>query len=238
MNSASATAVGHEHPPHLQHHFHTMTQQRSAAKFGMWVFLAQEVLFFAGVFMAYGAVRAFYPKTFLLAHEHLNVLAGTTNTIVLLVSSFTMALAVRAAQLGKRRQTVVNLLLTFALAAVFMIIKYFEYRHKFELCLYPGKFYGLPDAKGHISAACPAAAELLEQGARAPQLFFSLYFTMTGLHGLHVLIGMGLLLWMARRASHGEFGPEYHTPVELTGLYWHLVDLVWIFLFPLLYLVR
>ena len=238
MNTASGAAMRHEHPPHLQHHFYTMTQQTSAAKFGMWVFLAQEILFFAGVFMAYGALRAFYPETFLVAHEYLDVGLGATNTIVLLVSSFTMALAVRAAQLGNHRQTVINLLLTFALAGVFMVIKYFEYHHKFELCLYPGKFYGLPDAQGHISAACSTAAELIEKGARAPQLFFSLYFTMTGLHGLHVLIGMGLLLWIARRASRGEFGPEYHTPVEITGLYWHLVDLVWIFLFPLLYLVR
>ena len=206
--------------PFLQHHFHTASQQKSSAKLGMWLFLAQEVLFFGGVFVAYAIVRYFYPETMLAAHEHLSVPMGATNTVVLLFSSLTMALGVRAAQTGDQKQLQLMLWLTIACAFAFMVIKGFEYNHKFHEGLFPGKYY-----KG-------------EGIAGSPHIFFGLYFTMTGLHALHVVIGIGILFWILIRAKRGEFGPLYYTPVETVGLYWHLVDLVWIFLFPLLYLVK
>jgi cytochrome c oxidase subunit III len=207
---------------HLQHHFVNAAQQRSAAKLGMWIFLATEILFFGGLFMAYGAIRYFYPGTFLAAHEYLSVPMGGLNTVVLISSSFTMALAVRAAQLGDRRQLMALLGATLALAFVFLGVKAFEYHHKIELGLLPGKFY---------------RAQALGL-AGLPHIFFGIYFTMTGLHALHVVIGMGVIVWMLLRARRGDFSAGYYTPVENVGLYWHLVDLIWIFLFPLLYLVK
>ncbi|MCG3173488.1 MAG: Cytochrome c oxidase subunit 3 [Myxococcota bacterium] len=214
-------AHGHgEHPKFLAHHFYTPEQQLTSAKLGMWLFLAQEILFFGGVFMAYIALRFFYPGTFLAAHEHLNKLAGAANTIILLTSSLTMALAVRAAQVGNKKSLINNLIWTILFACAFMVIKYFEYSAKFEHGYLPGKYYHGHGIEG------------------APHVFFGLYFTMTGLHGLHVLIGIGVLAWVLIRASKDEFGPQFYAPVENVGLYWHLVDLIWIFLFPLLYLVR
>jgi cytochrome c oxidase subunit III len=215
---------GHDHPAELAHHFHTLDQQTASHKLGMWLFLAQEVLFFSGLFMAYGAARFFYPDTFLHAHEHLNKIAGGTNTIVLLTSSLTMALAVRAAQLGNKKSLERNLLFTFAFATMFLVIKYFEYSEKFAHGYLPGQWYN------------PHGAEYFIPGM--PQIFFGIYFVMTGLHGLHVVIGQGVILWIYFRARKGEFGPRFYTPVENVGLYWHLVDLIWIFLFPLLYLVK
>jgi cytochrome c oxidase subunit III len=205
-----------------QHHFVSAAQQRSAAKLGMWIFLATEILFFGGLFMAYGAIRYFYPGTFLAAHEYLSVPMGGLNTVVLIGSSFTMALAVRAAQLGDRKQLMLLLAATFALACGFLVVKAFEYHHKIELGLLPGKFY---------------RAQALGL-AGLPHIFFGIYFTMTGLHGVHVVAGMGVIAWMFLRARRGDFSASYYTPVENVGLYWHLVDLIWIFLFPLLYLVR
>ncbi|MCC6751144.1 MAG: cytochrome c oxidase subunit 3 family protein [Deltaproteobacteria bacterium] len=219
MSTTAQTAHG-EHPAFLQHHFHTPEQQASSSKLGMWLFLAQEVLFFGGVFLAYAVIRYFYPETMLAGHEHLNVPLGATNTVVLLTSSLTMALAVRAAQLGDRKKQVLFLAATIALACTFLVIKYFEYAHKIHLGLLPGRLYEGKGIAGH------------------PQIFFAIYFVMTGLHGLHVLAGIGVLLWVLRRANRGDFGPGYHTPVENVGLYWHLVDIIWIFLFPLLYLVK
>ncbi|GMV42729.1 MAG: cytochrome c oxidase subunit III [Myxococcales bacterium] len=221
MSTAHSAEAAHEHPPGLQHHFHTPEQQRSSAKLGMWVFLAQEILFFGGLFMAYAAYRFFYPETFLEAHEHLSIPMGGTNTLVLITSSLTMALAVRAAQTGDQRKLLLNLAWTFLFACVFLVIKYFEYSAKFEHGLLPGKFYA---AHEHI--------------AGEPQIFFGLYFVMTGLHGLHVLAGMVVIAWVFIRARQGRYSPAYFTPVENVGLYWHLVDLIWIFLFPLLYLVK
>jgi cytochrome c oxidase subunit III len=203
-----------------QHHFVSAEQQRSAAKLGMWIFLATEILFFGGLFLAYGAFRYFYPGTFLEAHEYLSIKMGGLNTVVLITSSLTMALAVRAAQLGDRRQLVGMLLATLALASVFLVVKYLEYAHKFHLGLLPGKFYHGEGISG------------------LPHIFFGIYFVMTGLHGLHVIAGMGVIAWILVRSVQGRYGVGYHTPVENVGLYWHLVDLIWIFLFPLLYLVR
>ena len=207
---------------HLEHHFVSAAQQRSAAKLGMWIFLATEILFFGGLFMAYGAIRYFYPGTFVAAHAYLSVPMGGLNTVVLISSSFTMALAVRAAQLGERRHLMMLLGATLALAFAFLGVKAFEYHHKFELGLLPGKFY---------------RAQALGL-AGMPHIFFGIYFTMTGLHGVHVVAGMGVIVWMLVRARRGDFSAGYYTPVENVGLYWHLVDLIWIFLFPLLYLVK
>jgi cytochrome c oxidase subunit 3 len=226
------------HPAHLKHHFVSLAQQRSAAKLGMWIFLATEILMFSGLFMAYLAARYFYPETFLAAHEFLNKPLGALNTFVLITSSFTMALGVRAAQTSDSRKVVIFLSITVLLAAVFMVVKYFEYSQKFQHCLIPGVgFCGRESITGACASHCAHAAELALPGMH-PELFFGLYFSMTGLHGLHVLVGIGLIIWIILGARKGRYSAAYYSPVENVGLYWHLVDLIWIFLFPLLYLVK
>jgi cytochrome c oxidase subunit 3 len=210
----------HAHNPNLQHHFYSMEQQLEASTLGMWVFLVTEIMFFGGMFMAYIVYRILYPEAWVLGSNHLDVALGALNTGVLICSSLTMALAVRAAQTGSRRGQIVNLTLTILLGSVFLIVKYFEYAEKFEHHLVPGPFFDM---------SLPQAAQ--------QQLFFSIYFMMTGIHALHMVVGivlMAVILWMALR---GRFSAEYYTPVEISGLYWHFVDIVWIFLFPLLYLL-
>lgn len=186
----------------------------------MWVFLVTEIMFFGGMFTAYVAYRSAYPEAFGHASNHLDLTLGAINTAVLIGSSLTMALAVHAAQVGKRGALVLFLLFTMLLGSVFLGIKAVEYADKFHHGLVPGPAftYAGPDA-------------------RQAQLFFSLYFAMTGLHALHMVIGLGILGVLVVQARQGRFGPEYHTPVENSGLYWHFVDIVWIFLFPLLYLI-
>ncbi len=216
---------GAEEPhPFQAHHFDTAGQQAASAKLGMWLFLATEILMFSGLFLAYFIVRMFYPEMVLGAHEHLSKTAGGINTVVLLTSSFTMAMAVRSAQVGEQKKIINYLLLTISFACVFMVVKYFEYSAKFEHGMLPGKFYTAHHHGYEIEGL--------------PHIFFGIYFCMTGLHGIHVTIGIGVLVWILLRAKKGHFGPRYYTPVENVGLYWHLVDLIWIFLFPLLYLVR
>lgn len=219
------TTVSLEAPPppapHLEHHFADAGQQKSAAKLGMWIFLATEVLFFGGLFMAYGALRYLYPGTFTAAHRFLSVPMGGLNTVVLITSSLTMALAVRSAQVGDRKMLPRMLVATLLLACVFLAVKYVEYHHKFELGLLPGRYY-------HSEIAI----------AGLPHVFFGVYFVMTGLHAVHVIAGIGVIGWILLRSRQGAYSQAYHTPVENVGLYWHLVDLVWIFLFPLLYLVK
>jgi cytochrome c oxidase subunit 3 len=222
--SSAAADHGHGHSPHLAHHFFNMGQQNAANKMGMWLFLVQELLFFAGLFMAYAAMRYFYPGTWLEAAEELDKVMGAVNTVVLLTSSLTMALAVRSAQLGENKQCAAWCAATIAGAYGFMIIKYMEYSHKIHVGLLPGKWFDF--------------SELTQGPADAPQLFFSVYFMMTGVHGLHVVIGIGVIAWVMVRALADEFRPNHYAAVENVGLYWHLVDLIWIFLFPLLYLVR
>ncbi len=206
------------HP--LAHHFTDADQQHEAASLGMWVFLVTEVMFFGGVFTAYVVYRALFPEGFGHASNHLDVRLGTTNTAVLIGSSLTMALAVHAAQLGRRRGLLLGLACTMVLGSTFLVIKAYEYAHKFHEGLVPGPLftYTGPDR-------------------RQTELFLSLYFAMTGLHALHMVIGLGMLTWLVREGRRGRFGPHYYTPVELGGLYWHFVDIVWIFLFPLLYLI-
>jgi len=221
----------HGHPPFLQHHFDTPTQQFESAKLGMWVFIATEILMFGGLFVGYGIWRSMEPEVFHQAHHHLNRIMGAVNTIVLLFTSLTAALAVRASQLGKRQQTSAYLVVTILCACIFLVVKYFEYTHKLEDGLLPGYCFGHPwcdQTRTHAIA--------FELPARA-HMFFALYFMMTGLHGVHVLVGMSILIWVLIKNRRGDVSAEYFTPVEIGALYWHLVDLVWIYLFPLLYLV-
>ena len=318
----------HEHSPHLAHHFDDPVQQFDSAKLGMWLFLATEVLLFGGLFCAYAVWRANHPEIFVAGHHHLNKTMGAINTVILLLSSFTMAWAVSCAQKGNQAGLKLGLALTLLGGAGFMVIKYFEYKEKITKGYLWGKHYnphvdakaaaasastaGVADAAhaagtaaaGHAAepaqGTAPAASAPAEPGHgaptaavtatpfaprgvaadRLPQLpgfeptkiaavgtgpgglahvatddshaagghaapepkatrtFFSIYFCMTGLHGAHVLIGMIVIAWLLKRSFAGHFSPENFTPVDLGGLYWHLVDLIWIYLFPLLYLIE
>lgn len=210
----------HAHHPAQQHHFETMGQQAEAATLGMWLFLVTEVMFFGGLFTAYMIYRLWYPEAWAEASRALNIWMGGGNTIVLIASSLTMAMAVRNAQTGRPRATVVQLVATMLLGLTFLVVKFFEYREKFILHEVPGPNF-------HFEGPHEAQAEI----------FFSLYFAMTGLHALHMIIGFGLMSVITWMAAKRRFSPEWYTPVELSGLYWHFVDIVWIFLFPLLYLV-
>jgi cytochrome c oxidase subunit 3 len=205
----------------VRYYFVDAGQQSEAVNQGMWLFLFQEVMFFSGLFMAYLLYRSWFPEAFAAASHHLDVRLGTTNTAVLLLSSFTMATAVRCTEVRNRMGTVVSLLLTASLGLVFCGIKAVEYTHKFHEHLIPGSHFTWhgPEVVGHV------------------QMFFNLYFAMTGLHALHMIIGVGLVLALVPRAAKGVFNDGYNDPVMVTGLYWHFVDLVWIFLFPLLYLL-
>src|SRR4051812_25282904 len=216
---------GHGDDPHHQHHFATMEQQFDTSKIGMWLFLATEVLLFGGLFVGFGLMQARYPREFVEAHEHLQRPLGALNTVVLLLSSFTMVMAVLSAQKSKNKKVVVYLCLTILCACIFLGVKYFEYSHKYEEGLLPG--HNWYSHKGDLIPNSPGYAT-----------FFSFYFMMTGLHGIHILVGIGLLAWIAVRANRGEFSSAYYTPVDLVGLYWHLVDLIWIYLFPLYYLIK
>ena len=319
------------HPPYLAHHFDTPRQQFEASKLGMWIFLATEILMFGGLFCAYAVYRATHPEIFLYAHHYLDTNWGAINTAVLLVSSFTMAWGVRAAQLGQKTLLVAMLVLTLMGAFGFMVIKAIEYDAKFSHDLGPGlsnlftpdSTQNRADHLGHLEheyglgahgadhadegdaghgevlhegtsvaeaaqaqdttvnpheatlapADTPADQSLIAPAAQAPSgthpgliraeplpadgshgvysydelsppqksrvhIFFQIYFLMTGLHGIHVTIGIGLIVWLLIRSIKGHFGPSYFTPVDIVGLYWHLVDLIWIFLFPLLYLIH
>ncbi len=208
------------HPAFLQHHFSDAEQQYESSKLGMWLFLLTEVLMFGGLFCAYAIYRAWHPEMFVNAHKFLNVTLGAINTVVLITSSLTVALAIYSIQNGKQKNTVRYLIATLLLAAVFLVIKYFEYSHKIHLGQLPGKYYSFTGID-----------------AMNPHIFFSIYFMMTGLHGIHVLGGMAVITWVLIRTKRGDFSAEYYTPVEMVGLFWHLVDLIWIFLFPLFYLV-
>ncbi len=215
---------GEGHDPHQRHHFATMEQQFDTSKIGMWLFLATEVLLFGGLFVGFGLMQARYPREFVEAHTYLQRPLGALNTIVLLISSWTMVMGVLSAQKNQSKKVVMFLILTIVCACIFLCVKYFEYAHKYEEGLLPGHWYS------HKGDAIP--------GSHGYATFFSFYFMMTGLHGIHILVGIILLSWIAGRASRGEFSAAYYTPVDLIGLYWHLVDLIWIYLFPLYYLIR
>jgi cytochrome c oxidase subunit 3 len=226
--------TGHGPGAELQHQFADPRQQRDASTFGMWVFIAQEVLFFGGLFAAYTVYRSQYPAAFAAGSHHLSWKIGFANTLVLIASSFTMALAVHAAALGKRRRIVVFLLATVLLGGVFLGVKYFEWGEKIRPCLGDGPYTGCLAPGERFD---PSTLHLEGDEGRHAQIYFSLYFGMTGLHALHMIVGIPIILTIAYLAGRGRFTPHYHTPVEIAGLYWHFVDIIWIFLFPLFYLI-
>jgi cytochrome c oxidase subunit III len=205
----------------LREQFETAEQQKDASTLGMWIFLVTEIMFFGGMFLAYTIYRSAFPHVFAIASSSLDPVIGAANTVVLLCSSFTMVLAVRAAQLGQRKAIITFLILTLILGGVFLGVKAYEWHDKYVEHHIPGPSF-------HLEGTT-------EQGHA--QLFFSLYFAMTGLHALHMVIGAGLLSFLIWKAKQGVYTAEYFTPVDLGGLYWHFVDVIWIFLFPLLYLI-
>ena len=213
---------------HVAHHFDSADEQFDSAKLGVWLFLVTEILLFGGLFCAFAIFRTWHLEAFVSAHHHLDKIMGGVNTTVLICSSLTMALAVRACQTNKQGQGTVLLLITLLCAGAFLVVKYFEYSHKFHDGLLPGRLWC---AGVGADAACHAAKYADEK------IFFGIYFMMTGIHGFHVVCGMVLIGWVMFRNMKGHFSSRYYVPVECVGLYWHLVDLVWIYLFPLLYLV-
>ena len=226
IGGAHGAAQGHDahghadQNPNLQHHFIDMAQQQEASTLGMWVFLVTEIMFFGGMFFAYILYRYWYHDGFAAGSHHLDLFWGGLNTVILIVSSLTMALAVRSAQLSNRRGLMLNLVLTMIFGAAFLGIKAIEYSAKFRDHLIPGKHFEWHDVD-------PVGA----------QAFYSIYFAMTGMHALHMIVGLGIMSVILFMAWRGRFSASYYTPVEVSGLYWHFVDIVWIFLFPLLYLL-
>jgi cytochrome c oxidase subunit 3 len=211
----------HEHHHALQHQFDNLEQQRESSTLGMWMFLVTEIMFFGGLFTAYIVYRTQFTGVFAEASHHLNPLLGFINTLVLIGSSLTMAMSIWAAQVNKRKLIVLFLVLTMLLGLTFLGIKSIEYKEKFDHHLVPGPhFVGTEFSQPEHT-----------------QIFFSLYFIMTGIHALHMIIGIGVLAWLAVLSWKGRFDSVYHNPLECAGLYWHFVDIVWIFLFPLLYLL-
>ena len=218
-------AVHDGHPPGFAHQFEDAEQQHEAGNLGMWVFLVTEIMFFGGLFAGYTIYRALYLPAFEQGSRLLNVDLGATNTAVLIGSSLTMALAIRAAQTGKQKRTIIFfLLLTMLLGAAFLGIKFiFEWHHDYIEHLVPGFGFQVQPEWGPMTSKV--------------EMFFCFYFFMTGLHALHMIIGISILTVLTIMTARGRFGPEYYAPLEVSGLYWHFVDIVWIFLFPLLYLI-
>jgi cytochrome c oxidase subunit 3 len=259
-NLAAGVAPGHEpvhghgvHAPHVAHHFDDEVQQHEAATLGMWAFLATEVLFFGGLFTAYAVYRHYYFEEFAHASRHFLIWwLGAINTAVLLVSSLTVALAVHAAQNGEQKTLVRMLIYTLVLGCAFLGIKATEYTIDYRDGLVPGRFFH-PNREENLKPE--HEQKLIEEmvarsnGVMSPQqartallrhleLFMGFYFVLTGIHATHMLVGLGLFAWLIHHARKGRFTREWSNPVEICGLYWHFVDLVWIFLFPLLYLIR
>jgi cytochrome c oxidase subunit 3 len=208
--------VAVEHPSHVRHQFDDADQQVKSSTLGMWVFLLTEIMFFGGMFGAYTVYRHMYPKAFAATSEHMNAFYGAVNTLVLIVSSLTMALAVRSAQLSKKRALIIFIILTMIFGAAFLGVKAFEYHEHWAEGTVPWMSF---------------------QFDHQQQIFFCFYFFMTGFHALHMVVGLGLMTWLLRASIQGRFHKDYYAPVEISGLYWHFVDIVWIFLFPLLYLI-
>jgi cytochrome c oxidase subunit III len=229
LNPSSDSSVALEHTEGLQHHFVDMEQQREAVSLGMWLFLATEIMFFGGMFCAYLIYRLAYFNEFAAGSRSIDIWLGTINTAVLICSSLTVALGVRAAQMGKRKLLVILLLVTIVFGFAFLGIKGVEWYDKFKEHHVPGPSFNADD----IVKAYPQIP--IDQ--RHEQIYFSLYFAMTGLHALHMIIGIGIFAFLTFHAWKGTYTPEYYNPIEIGGLYWHFVDIVWIYLFPLLYLI-
>jgi cytochrome c oxidase subunit III len=220
--ASEAHAHGNGETLALREQFDTAYQQRDASTLGMWIFLITEVMFFGGMFAAYTIYRSAYPTVFAIASSSLNVKIGAINTCVLLLSSFTMVMAVRAGQLGQRKLIIFFLILTLFFGCIFLGVKAYEWTEKYEEHHMPGQ----------------VAFHLEGTDLQGPaKLFFSLYFAMTGLHAMHMVVGVGILTFLILETRKGRYSTEYYTPVDISGLYWHFVDVVWIFLFPLLYLI-
>ncbi len=220
------TLPGHSE---LAHQFEDLDQQQDTDTLGIWVFLVTEVMFFGGMFAGYAILRWFYFPAFGAGSRILDIRLGATNTIVLITSSLTMALSVRSAQVGAKRALIVFLILTMILGVAFLGIKGIEYHQKFVEHIVPSLDWA---PQGEVFG------RLAPAGLNHAQIYFFLYFALTGLHALHMIVGIGLLAWLLTRARKGIFTTQYFAPVEVVGLYWHFVDIVWIFLFPLLYLMR
>jgi len=235
--------------------YKTLDQQKETATLGMWIFLVTEILFFGGVFLTYSINRHQYPTAFGVGGNMLDLFLGGANTVVLIASSFTMAMSVWSAQTSKKAWVTLFLIATLILGTVFLGVKVVEYKQKFDHHLIPGHGFDITYCSKSPAAVCglsekehaDEAKEVkdaieTEGGVTAlnahAQLYFSLYFGMTGLHALHMIVGAGLLLWLILESRKGRFDANYNTPVENIGLYWHFVDIVWIFLFPLLYLIN
>lgn len=228
MSTVKTDAHGH----HYAHHFDNAEHEYTTSKQGVWLFLATEILMFGGLFVAYAIFHHIYPEVFKIGAKFTDWRFGTANTVVLLTSSLTMALGIYNIQIRKNDRAFMMLLITVLCGFIFMGIKAIEYTHKIELGVLPGSWYhaNLNEVAEHVGLATTEIPANLA-------LYFSFYFMMTGLHGIHVMIGMGLIIWTMIRLKRGDFNPDYYTAVEGVGLFWHLVDLVWIYLFPLLYLV-
>jgi cytochrome c oxidase subunit 3 len=233
----------------LYGHFETLEQQKETAALGMWVFLVTEVLFFGGLFLIYTINRQAFSTAFGAGSNTLDLKLGGGNTVVLILSSLTMAMAVWSAQVGKKQLVSLFLIATLGLGTIFLGVKVIEYKQKFDHHLIPGSSFDIryhsehPGPNDDLKEIAAEKEELEKAFAADPdinahaQLYFSLYFGMTGLHALHMIVGAGLLLWLIKGSFAGRYTPQYNTPVEIVGLYWHFVDIVWIYLFPLLYLI-
>lgn len=224
----------HSHPSFLRHHFESVGQQREAASLGMWIFLLTEFMFFGGMFCAYLVMRSWYHPAFVAASNTLNVTLGAVNTIILLFSSFSMGMAAYNAEMRRKSQLVSWLFATIVLGVVFLGIKSTEYKEKFDLHHVPGPNFSIEQ---FVHPTNPKAIALAPDMAEKTQLYFSLYFAMTGMHALHMIIGIGILFFLLARAFKGAYTEGHIMPIENFGLYWHFVDIVWTFLFPLLYLI-
>jgi cytochrome c oxidase subunit III len=238
----AAAPAHHEHPPYQRHHFETIAQQNDATNFAMWLFLLTEIMFFGGLFTAYLIYRNWYYPAFVAASHQLDIFWGTLNTLLLITSSFTMAMGVWCAEMRKKSGLVLCLILTFILGLGFLGVKTVEYREKWEKHHIPGLHYSVqsfvdPASDPEVHDKYPKDQPLALDMARHTELYFFLYFAMTGMHALHMIIGIALLAFMIVRAQAGAYTTGHVTFVENFGLYWHFVDIVWIFLFPLLYLI-
>ena len=234
--------------------YKTLDQQKETATLGMWIFLVTEILFFGGVFLTYTINRHQFPTAFGIGGNMLDLNLGFFNTVVLIASSFTMAMSVWSAQTSKKALVTLSLIATLVLGTVFLGIKVVEYKQKLDHHLIPGHSFDItycsknPSACGISGKALDDEVKEIREGVETEggvtalnahaQLYFSLYFGMTGSHALHMIVGAGLLLWLILESRKGRFDANYNTPVENIGLYWHFVDIVWIFLFPLLYLIN
>jgi cytochrome c oxidase subunit III len=233
--TAEASHAAHEHPPYLRHHFETVAQQRESATFGMWLFLLTEIMFFGGLFCAYLIYRNWYYPAFVAGSHSLHIWAGSLNTTLLIVSSFTMAMGVHAAETKMRKALVAWCIATIILGCGFLCVKAYEWHDEWVEHHVPGLNFS-PGTFMHGTKDYPDDKLSLDMAEKA-QVYFSLYFAMTGMHALHMIIGVSLLTILVIRANKGAYTSGHVAPVENFGLYWHFVDIVWIFLFPLLYLI-